>query len=117
MADTPPSRRLSPDTDKPAPVPEALVPQFGNTLNLQSTSTSRRKKGKRPPDFGEKIVYSRDCVARWWPVGSEGDDHIPESFRLERTSNVFFEHERGGKPFVLVDANPPAGALILTDDN
>ncbi|CAA7400600.1 unnamed protein product [Spirodela intermedia] len=88
MANTPPNLSHSADADKPAPVPESLVPQFGKKLNLHSTSTSRKKKSKRPPDFGEKIVYSRDCVARWWPVGSGGDDHIRKSFRLERTSNT-----------------------------
>ncbi|CAA6664077.1 unnamed protein product [Spirodela intermedia] len=67
-----PNLSHSADADKPAPVPESLVPQFGKKLNLHSTSTSRKKKSKRPPDFGEKIVYSRDCVARWWPVGSGG---------------------------------------------
>ncbi|CAA6675807.1 unnamed protein product [Spirodela intermedia] len=70
--ETPPNLSHTADADKPAPVPESLVPQFGKKLNLHSTSTSRKKKSKRPPDFGEKIVYSRDCVARWWPVGSGG---------------------------------------------
>lgn len=117
MAYTPPHRRHSGDAVKPPPLPEPLVPQFGNKLNLHSATTSRGKKGNRPPDFAEKIVYSRDCVSRWWPVGSPEDDPIPESFRLEPTSNAFFDQERGEKPLVLVDANPPAGHLILTDDN
>lgn len=101
MAYIPPHKRHhlkdGDSTPTPSPIPASLDPRFKKTLNL---GPGRQRKDRFAAG---KIVYARDSISRWWPVGAaSNDDPIPASFRLEPFDCEIIERWEGEKPLVLV---------------
>ncbi|KAK1271171.1 hypothetical protein QJS04_geneDACA012672 [Acorus gramineus] len=93
MAYTPPHKRVQ-NTVRPTPTPSTLNPRLKGSSSL----------GKRPDSHGStEIIFARNFITKWWPVGSTEEDPIPETVRLEPISRCeFIEWKSGEKPLVLV---------------
>ncbi|KAK1295241.1 hypothetical protein QJS10_CPA16g00696 [Acorus calamus] len=92
MAYTPPHKRVQ-NMVRPTPTPSTLNPRLKGSSSL----------GKRPDSCGStKIIFTRNLITKWWPVGSTEEDPIPETVRLEPISCEFIEWKSGEKPLVLV---------------
>ncbi|XP_060185072.1 uncharacterized protein LOC132614604 isoform X2 [Lycium barbarum] len=76
---------------KPTPAPESLIPSFRKNLNF------REQKGKEKYLGG--ILYARDAVRKWFPVGLTHHSQLTSLVKLEPVS---VERKSGETPLSLV---------------
>ncbi|KAK9292980.1 hypothetical protein L1049_020962 [Liquidambar formosana] len=104
MAYIPPHKRHMKDTERPAPTPDLLVPQFKRNLNLgPSRSNFERRKDKHTMQDG-KIIYADQAISRWCAVGLTDDNQFPSSVCLEPISVEFIDRKTAEKPLALVNS-------------
>lgn len=98
----PPHKRHLKDPIKPSPIPDSLLPKFKKNIDFKISSTK-----------GNAIVYSRDAISRWFPIGSNvTEDDASPSLKLVPVSLDSAERRNEKKYFVLMNNNIQKGKRL-----